>query len=108
WCLDLLHTNMCHALVFDSNAQVVEPGTPLHKRPLIVQRTLHGHPGPSAAEAFQAARQKFPAAATSADREPLAMLEINTPTLEGSAASASAELLTLMGRLFPLGFFHGP
>ena len=103
WCLDLLRTNMCHALVFDSNAQVVEPGTPLHKRPLIVQRTLRGHPGPSAAEAFQAARQKFPAAGTSSDREPLAMLEINTPTLEGSAASDNAELLTLIERLVPLG-----
>src|ERR1700733_3094251 len=59
WCLDLLRTGMSHALVFDSKAQVVEPATPLRKRPLIVQRTLHGHAGPSASEAIQAARQEL-------------------------------------------------
>jgi hypothetical protein len=59
-CLDLLRTNMSHALVFDSNAQVVEPATPLRKRPFIVQRALGGHPGPSAAEIFQTARQRVP------------------------------------------------
>ncbi|MFY9938136.1 MAG: hypothetical protein WAK33_14755, partial [Silvibacterium sp.] len=93
WCLDLLRTGMCHALVFDSNAQVVEPATPLHKRPLIVQRTLRGHPGPSAAEAFQVARHNFLAEGIASDREPLAVLEVNTPDLEGSAASDNAELL---------------
>ena len=60
WCLDLLRVGMSHALVFDSNAQVVEPSTPFHKRPLIVQRTLRGRPGPSAAEAFQTARESVP------------------------------------------------
>ena len=33
WCLDLLRAGMSHALVFDSEAQVVEPATPLRKRP---------------------------------------------------------------------------
>ena len=94
---------MCHALVFDSNAQVVEPATPLRKRPLIVQRTLRGHPGPSAAEAFQAARQKFLAEGIASDREPLAVLEVNTQNLEGSAASDNAELLALIEQLAPLG-----
>jgi hypothetical protein len=103
WCLDLLRTGMCHALVFDSNAQVVEPATPLHKRPLIVQRTLRGHPGPSAAEAFQVARQDFLAEGIASDREPLAVLEVNTPDLEGSAASDNAELLALIEQLAPLG-----
>jgi hypothetical protein len=111
WCLDLLRKGMCHALVFDSkgdskgdsNAQVVEPGNPLHKRPLIVQRTLHGHAGPSPVEAFRAAGQMFRPEGGSADREPLAMLEISTQTLEGSAASDSAELLALIEQLVPLG-----
>src|ERR1700728_1360938 len=69
WCLELLRAGMSHALVFDSNAQVVEPATPLHKRPLIVQRTLRGHPGPSAAETMQAARQKFLAEGIPSDHE---------------------------------------
>jgi hypothetical protein len=103
WCLDLLRMGMSHALVFDSKAQVVEPATPLRKRPLIVQRTLNGHPGPSAAEAFQAARQKLMAEETSSGREPLVILEINTPNLEGSAASDNAEQLALIEQLAPLG-----
>jgi hypothetical protein len=32
WCLELLRADMSHVLVFDSNAQVVEPSTPFHKR----------------------------------------------------------------------------
>src|ERR1700733_7237827 len=59
WCLSLLRAGMSRALVFDSVANVVEPATPLRKRPLIVQRTLHGHAGPSASEAIQAARQEL-------------------------------------------------
>ena len=94
---------MSHALVFDSNSQVVEPSTPLHKRPLIVQRTLHGHPGPSSAEAFQAVRQTFLAEATPSVREPLAAFEVNTHNLEGSAASDNVELLALIEQLAPLG-----
>lgn len=103
WCLDLLRNGMSHGLVFDSNAQVVEPSTPLHKRPLIVQRTLHGHPGPSAAESLQAARQKCLAEGISPDREPLALLEINTGGLQGPAASDNVELLALIHQLIPLG-----
>ncbi len=103
WCLDLLRTGMCHALVFDSKAQVVEPATPLHKRPLIVQRTLGGHPGPSAAEAFQAARRQFMAEGIHPDHEPLAILEVTTHNLEGSVASDTAELLALIEQLAPLG-----
>jgi hypothetical protein len=103
WSLDMLRNDMCHALVFDSKAQLVEPATPLHKRPLLVQRTLHGHAGPSASEAFQTARQMFLAEGTPTEREPLAVLEISTPTLEGSAASDNAELLALVEQLVPLG-----
>lgn len=103
WCLNLIRKSMCHALVFDSHAQVVEPGTPLHKRPVLVQRTLRGHPGPSVAKAFQAARGKFLAEGTPSDREPLTALEVSTQDLEGLAASDNAELLALIKQLAPLG-----
>jgi hypothetical protein len=103
WCLDLLRSGMSHALVFDSKAQVVEPATALRKRPLIVQRTLHGHPGPAAAETIQAARQKFLAEGTPSDHEPLAVLEVTTDNLEGLAASDNTELLALTEQLAPLG-----
>jgi hypothetical protein len=103
WCLNLLRSGMSHALVFDSKAQVVEPSTPLRKRPLIVQRTLRGHLGPSATETFQVARQKFLAEGIPSDREPLAVLEVNTQNLEGSAASDNAELLALVEQLAILG-----
>ena len=103
WALDLLRKDMCRALVFDSNARAVEPATPLHKRPLIAQRTLRGHPGPSVAETFQAARQMFLAEGISLDHEPLNVLEVNTPNLEGPAASDNAELLAMIEKLTPLG-----
>jgi hypothetical protein len=103
WCLELLRAGMAHALVFDSNAQVVEPATPLHKRPLIVQRTLRGHPSPFSAEAFQTARQTFLTEDPPPDREPLAILEVSTQSLEGQAASDNAELLILIEQLAPLG-----
>jgi hypothetical protein len=103
WCLELLRAGMSHALVFDSNAQVVEPATPLHKRPLMVQRTSRGHPGPSSAEAFQAARQTFLAKGTPSAREPLAIFELSTQSLDGSAAPDNAELLTMIEQLAPFG-----
>jgi hypothetical protein len=103
WCLELLRAGMSHALVFDSNAQVVEPSTPFHKRPFIMQRTLSGRPGPSSAEAFHAARQTFLAEGIPSDREPLAALEVSTQNLEGPAASDNAELLALIEQLAPLG-----
>ena len=103
WCLELLRAGMSHALVFDSNAQVVEPSTSFHKRPFIMQRTLSGRPGPSSAEAFQTARQTFLAEGIPSDREPLAALEVTTQNLEGPAASDNAELLALVEQLTPLG-----
>jgi hypothetical protein len=103
WCLEMLRAGMSHALIFDSNAQLVEPSTSFHKRPLIAQRTLRGHPGPSSAEAFQAVRQTFLAEGFPSDREPLAALEVSTQSLEGSAASDNTELLTLIEQLAPLG-----
>jgi hypothetical protein len=103
WCLDLLCKGMCRALIFDTNGQVVEPSTPLHKRPLIVQRTMSGHPGPSVAETFKLAKQRFLAEGIPFDHEPLPMLEVNTASLGGAATSNSVELLALIEQLTPLG-----
>jgi hypothetical protein len=103
WCLDLLRLGMSRAVIFDSSAQVVEPATPLRKRPLIVQRTLKGHAGPSASECFQTAEKMFLAEGTPPDREPLATIELTTHNLEGSAASDSAELLAMVEQLVSLG-----
>jgi hypothetical protein len=103
WCLDLLRRGMTHALVFDSNAQVVEPASPLRKRPLIVQRTVRGHAGPSAAEFFQAAREQFAAEGKPFDREPIPVLELSTYNLEDAFASDSAELLARIEQLARLG-----
>jgi hypothetical protein len=102
WCLDLLCKGMCRALVFDTKAQVVEPSTPLHKRPLLVQRTLRGHPGPSVAKSFELAGQRFRTEGIPFDHEPLTILEINTASFEGAATSESAELLRLIEQLTPL------
>ena len=103
WCLDMLRAGMSRAVVFDSKAQVVEPATPLRKRPLIVQRTLGGHAGPSASETFQFAQRMFLAEGTSFEHEPAAIIELTTHNLEGPAASDSSELLTLIGPLAQLG-----
>jgi hypothetical protein len=103
WCLESLRNGMCHGLVFDANAQLVEPATPLHKRPLLVQRTFGGHPGPSAAQTMQAGLQKFMAEGNASDHAPLAVLEVSTPSLAGPAVSDNAELLALVKQLAPLG-----
>jgi hypothetical protein len=102
WCLDLLSAGMCHALVFDSKAQAVEPATPLHKRPLLVQRTLGGRLVPSGGETLQAAQQKFLAEGISSEREPLAIFEISTQNLEGPGVSDNAELLARIQELAPI------
>jgi hypothetical protein len=102
WCLESLRNGMSHGLAFDVHAQVVEPSTLLHKRSVIMQRTLGGHPGPSAVKIFQAAREKLLAEGIPSDREPFAMLEVNTPGLAGSAASDNTELLGMIEQLAPI------
>jgi hypothetical protein len=93
---------MCHVLAFDGKAQPVEPATPLHKRPLIVERTMGGRPGPSADKALQLAKQKL-LAETTLEREPIAVLEISLPTVSGIAASDNTALLAQIEQLAPMG-----
>jgi hypothetical protein len=103
WCLDLVRTNMCRVLVFDSKAQLVEPATPLHKRPMIAERTLSGQPGPSAAEVFGTARQKLLAEGVALEREPINVIEISTLNLSGPAASNNTALLAQIEQFAPMG-----
>ncbi|HTZ56893.1 MAG TPA: hypothetical protein VMB49_02300 [Acidobacteriaceae bacterium] len=103
WCLDLLRTNMCHVLVFDSKAQPVEPATPLHKRPIVAERTLGGRPGPSAGDVSDNARQKLLGEGVALEREPLTVLEIYLPTLSGPAASDNTALLVQIEQLASMG-----
>jgi hypothetical protein len=103
WCLESLRKGMCHCLVFDDKAQLVEPATMLHKRPLLVQRTITGRLGPAASEMIRAGQQKFLAEGHAFDHQPLAMLEVNTPQLTGSAVSDNTELLAIIEQLAALG-----
>jgi hypothetical protein len=103
WCLDLLRMGMCHVLVFDPKAQLVEPATPLHKRPLLVERTLGGHPGPSADKALEAAKQKLLVEKVALERDPIYVLEISLTTVSGTAASDNAALLAQIEQLSPMG-----
>jgi hypothetical protein len=102
WCLEALRNGMCHGLIFDTQARLVEPSSLLHKRPLVVERTVGGHPGPDAAEMMRVGQQQFLAEGATLDHEPLPMLEVNTPYLAGSAASENAALLAMIAALTPL------
>ncbi|HKM89163.1 MAG TPA: hypothetical protein VJX29_01005 [Candidatus Acidoferrales bacterium] len=103
WSLELLRRGMTHALVFDSKAQIVEPSTPLRKRPLVVQRTLHGHPGLFGGETFQAARQQFVAEGKSFEHEPAVVIELTIGDPGESRAPDNAELLSRIEQLAALG-----
>jgi len=103
WSLELLRRGMTHALVFDSKAQLVEPSTPLRKRPLVVQRTLYGHPGLFGGETFQAARQQFVAEGEKFEREPVFVIEITVWNQGDSQPADNAELLSRIEQLAPQG-----
>jgi len=103
WCLELLRRGMTDALVFDSKAQVVEPSSPLRKRPLIVQLTRYDQPGLFASEMHQAARKQLLGEGKTFEREPAVVLEISTSNLDGSATPTAAELLARVEQMAPLG-----
>ena len=76
WCLDLLRRKMAHAIVFDAQAQVVEPSSVLRKRPLLVIRGTFSHPELFDPTLFQAARRRLLAEGISFEREPASLLEM--------------------------------
>ncbi len=102
-CLDLLRNGLAEAIVFDSKAQVVEPSTPLRKRPLLVQRTLHDAPGMFAGETFEAARKQLLAEGKKLEREPTVVMEVTTRSFDGGAEPGSEELLARVQQLAPCG-----
>jgi hypothetical protein len=103
WGLDLLKMGMAPALVFDARAQLVEPATPLHKRPLIIERTLAGQAGPFAAEAFAAAREKLALEKAVLSHDPVLVFEISTLKLSSAVASDNVALLALVETLAAKG-----
>jgi len=102
-CLDLLGKEMAEAVVFDTKGQVVEPSTPLRKRPLIVRRTLHEELGMFASEAFDAARRKLLAEGKSFEHEPATVIELTTQSAEGGKEYGCAELLARVQQFAPHG-----
>jgi hypothetical protein len=103
WSLELLSRDMAEALVFDSKGQLVEPSTPLRKRPLLLQRTFLDPPGLFAAETFQAARKQFLAEGKTFEREPAVVVEISTRKPGGESPPIDgAELLGRVAKLAPL------
>jgi hypothetical protein len=103
WCLEMLHRGMTEALVFDSKAQVVEPSTPLRKRPLIVQLTRFDQPGLFATEMHDAARKQLQAEGKKFEHDPAVVLEISTHGLEGSETTDCVELLARVQQMAALG-----
>jgi hypothetical protein len=103
WSLEALRRGMTHALVFDSKAQLVEPSSPLRKRPLIVQRTLHDHPGLLGGETLEAARQQLLAEGKTFERAPAAVLELTIWNQDDSPPPNNAELLSRIEQLATLG-----
>ena len=57
WCLALLHREIAHAIVFDTQGQVVEPASVLRKRALLVMRGSFSDPERSDAGLFQSANR---------------------------------------------------
>jgi hypothetical protein len=103
WSLELLRRGYAEALVFDGQGQLAEPSTPLHKRPLIVERVLLEGAGLFSAEALQAARGQFLAEGKRPEREPAVVIEVSLARLEESSAPAGADLLASIQKLAPHG-----
>lgn len=103
WSLELLLRGMTEAVVFDSQAQVVEPSAPLHKRPLVVQRTLHDAPGMFSGESFAAAQRQLHAEGKQMSREPAIVIELTTRSIDTDVEPAAAELLAQIQRLAAYG-----
>ena len=112
WCLHLLRNGLSHGLVFDSSAQVVEPSTPLRKRPVLVHSTLHGDAEVSAAVPFQAARQQFLAEGKAGEHEPVNVLALSKrnfedPSFDNAALLARIEQLAAQATVVATDYIEG-
>jgi hypothetical protein len=112
WCLYLLRNGLSHGFVFDTAAQVVEPATPLHKRPVLVHSTLHGDAAVSEAIPFQEARQQFLAEGKACEHEPVNILALSKrnfedPGVDNAALLAQIERLAAQGTVVVSNYTEG-
>jgi hypothetical protein len=112
WCLHLLRNGLSHGLVFDSAAQVVEPSTPLRKRPVLVHSTLHGDAEVSAVVPFQAARQQFVMEGKNCEHEPVNVLALSKrnfedPSFDNAALLARIEQLAAQATVVATDYIEG-
>jgi hypothetical protein len=109
WGLDLLRMGMCPVLVFDSSAQLVEPATPLHKRPLLVERTIGALPGPAPGQALQAALKKLRSEDVPLNRDPVFAMEVSllSATADNAALLSQIAQLATMGTVLVTSFPEG-
>ena len=112
WCLHLLRNGLSHGLVFDSSAQVVEPSTPLRKRPVLVHSTLHGDAEVSAVLPFQAARQQFVMEGKNCEHEPVNVLALSKrnfedPSFDNAALLARIEQLAAQATVVATDYIEG-
>lgn len=103
WGLALLRRGMASAVVFDSRAQLVEPSTPLRKRPLIVHRARLDDLGLCGSETMDAARKQFVAEGKKSDREAAIVVELSPQNALNPASVDDAQILKSVEQLAPLG-----
>jgi hypothetical protein len=103
WCLELLSREMAHAIVFDSEARVVEPSSVLRKRPLLVMRGSFSHPELFDPGLFQAARQQLLAEGAQFEREPAMLLEMTIHHASRLEKLAMPEMLACVQQLAARG-----
>jgi hypothetical protein len=103
WCLHLLDREMTHAIVFDSDGQVVEPSSVLRKRPLLVMRGSFSHPDLFDSRLFQAAKEQLLAEGTKSEREPAILFEMTTHPIGGGQTMQTPQMLDCIRQLAARG-----
>jgi hypothetical protein len=103
WCLSLLQNEVSHAIVFDSQAQVVEPSSVLRKRPLLVMRGSFSHPELFESRLFQAANRQLLSEGQSLDRDPVSLPEITIHHASGIVNVSISEMLASIQQVAQCG-----
>jgi len=103
WAMEALRRGMAEALVFDSKGNLIEPSTPLRKRPLIAQRAALDGPGLFGSETLEAAKRQFLAEGGKSERPPAIVLELSLKQLEGTDPADNAAVIAHVERLAGMG-----